>query len=169
MTCYHCNRDRPPPVMRTLTNRQGTQYWCTFCLEEYWRTQSLRRTQIAIQDARYKRTYRPTAGFSAIHPLTSEEYAQRQARRASERRHLDRGIGDKVCEHETCRPIDRQTVWLRDEGRCRIKLVCNGTLVAYEDMQLDHIIPLSRSGLHCYENVQTSCAPCNLKKSNKIL
>ena len=36
-------------------------------------------------------------------------------------------------------------------------------------LTLDHIIPRSRGGDSVWENVVTSCAPCNLKKGNRLL
>jgi 5-methylcytosine-specific restriction endonuclease McrA len=78
-------------------------------------------------------------------------------------------MSDAICGHSVCNKIDRRAVWGRDEGCCRIKLVCNGDFVPFEKMHLDHVIPLTRGGLHCYYNVQTGCAPCNLSKSNRIL
>jgi 5-methylcytosine-specific restriction endonuclease McrA len=33
---------------------------------------------------------------------------------------------------------------------------------------IDHIVPLSRGGLHCYANVQVAHSRCNLRKRNKI-
>jgi 5-methylcytosine-specific restriction endonuclease McrA len=32
---------------------------------------------------------------------------------------------------------------------------------------LDHIVPLSKGGLHSYENVQTLCSSCNSQKGNR--
>ncbi len=76
---------------------------------------------------------------------------------------------DQVCDHEWCGIIDRRVVWGRDQGYCRIKLVCDGDFVPFEEMHLDHVVPLARGGLHCYGNVQTGCAPCNLSKKDKLL
>ena len=35
-------------------------------------------------------------------------------------------------------------------------------------MTLDHVVPRSRGGDSVWENVVTSCAPCNLKKGNRL-
>ena len=37
------------------------------------------------------------------------------------------------------------------------------------DVHLDHVYPLSKGGIHSITNVVWSCAPCNQKKTNKIL
>jgi len=65
--------------------------------------------------------------------------------------------------------IDRQVVWGRDEGHCRIKLVCNGDFVPFAKMELDHIIPVVAGGAHAYYNVQTGCLPCNRAKGARLL
>lgn len=93
------------------------------------------------------------------HPGKAAEYAQERRAR----------LAEAVCDHVACLTIDRRVVWGRDEGHCRIKLVCTGIFVPFEKMHLDHIIPLVGGGLHCYGNVQTGCAPCNLSKSGRIL
>lgn len=58
--------------------------------------------------------------------------------------------------------IDRQALYNMYEGLCYL---CwsptNG------DWHLEHIIPLSRGGLHCWENVAVSCQPCNQRKFTK--
>jgi len=64
--------------------------------------------------------------------------------------------------------IDHKLVWERDGGICQI---CKDSTrpVSFEEMHLDHIIPLSKGGHHVYGNVQAAHAHCNLVKSNKIL
>lgn len=34
---------------------------------------------------------------------------------------------------------------------------------------IDHIIPLSRGGLHCISNLTLACAKCNMSKSSKLV
>ena len=63
-----------------------------------------------------------------------------------------------------CEFINPRTVWIQDKKCCKI---CKKR-VSFRRMHLDHIIPLSKGGHHLYTNVQTSCAPCNLSKNNKV-
>lgn len=61
-------------------------------------------------------------------------------------------------------PIPRDTVdavWNRDGGKC---VYCGST----ENIHLDHIIPFSKGGATCIENLQLLCEKCNKSKSNKI-
>jgi hypothetical protein len=65
--------------------------------------------------------------------------------------------------------VDRWILWLRDEGICQIRLRCEGAFVPFEEMHMDHVIPISKGGRHSYRNTQVSCSPCNLAKGGKIL
>jgi len=55
-------------------------------------------------------------------------------------------------------------IWRRDSGTCKH---C-GAKVDFPDMHADHIVPHSKGGKTIIENGQTLCAPCNLKKGNKV-
>ena len=55
----------------------------------------------------------------------------------------------------------KQTVWLRDEGRC---VDCNST----SELQFDHIIPHSKGGANTVENIQILCRSCNSSKRARI-
>jgi len=61
------------------------------------------------------------------------------------------------------RKISRRALFARDGWRC----VYCGT--ASSRLTLDHVVPRSRGGDSVWENVVTSCAPCNLRKGNRLL
>jgi 5-methylcytosine-specific restriction endonuclease McrA len=61
------------------------------------------------------------------------------------------------------RKISRRALFARDGWRC----VYCGTSASR--LTLDHVVPRSRGGDSVWENVVTSCAPCNLQKGNKLL
>lgn len=70
-----------------------------------------------------------------------------------------------VCKaHKECSFIDRRLVFLAHSGRCGICL----KPIRARKWHLDHIMPLSRGGKHCYLNVQPSHVRCNLRKGNRI-
>ncbi len=52
-------------------------------------------------------------------------------------------------------------VWERDEGRC---VQCG----SIENLEFDHIIPLSKGGANTISNIQILCSKCNLRKSDRI-
>lgn len=55
----------------------------------------------------------------------------------------------------------RRNVYERDGYRC---VRCGAT----DDLSLDHIVPVSRGGKNDYENLQTMCRPCNVRKGNRL-
>ena len=60
------------------------------------------------------------------------------------------------------RKISRRALFARDGWRCVYCGSSGGRLT------LDHVIPRSRGGDSVWENVVTSCAPCNLRKGNRL-
>ena len=60
------------------------------------------------------------------------------------------------------RKISRRALFARDGWRCVYCGTSGGRLT------LDHVIPRSRGGDSTWENVVTSCAPCNLRKGNRL-
>jgi 5-methylcytosine-specific restriction endonuclease McrA len=60
------------------------------------------------------------------------------------------------------RKISRRALFARDGWRC---VYCG----AATHLTLDHVVPRSRGGDSVWENVVTSCAPCNLRKGNRLL
>ena len=60
------------------------------------------------------------------------------------------------------RKISRRALFARDNWRCVYCGTTGGRLT------LDHVVPRSRGGDSVWENVVTSCAPCNLRKGNRL-
>jgi 5-methylcytosine-specific restriction endonuclease McrA len=60
------------------------------------------------------------------------------------------------------RKISRRALFARDGHRC---VYCGSGM----RLTLDHVVPRSRGGDSVWENVVTSCAPCNLRKGNRLL
>ena len=61
------------------------------------------------------------------------------------------------------RKISRRALFARDGWRCVYCGTSTGRLT------LDHVVPRSRGGDSTWENVVTSCAPCNLRKGDRLL
>jgi 5-methylcytosine-specific restriction endonuclease McrA len=61
------------------------------------------------------------------------------------------------------RKISRRALFARDGWRCVYCGASAGRLT------LDHVVPRSQGGDSVWENVVTSCAPCNLRKGDRTL
>ena len=61
------------------------------------------------------------------------------------------------------RKISRRALFARDGWRCVYCGATGGRLT------LDHVVPRSRGGESIWENVVTACAPCNLRKGDRLL
>jgi 5-methylcytosine-specific restriction endonuclease McrA len=57
-------------------------------------------------------------------------------------------------------PMSRDSLYARDSYTCQY---CARVLRA-TDLTLDHVMPKSRGGKSTWENLATSCSPCNLHK-----
>jgi len=57
----------------------------------------------------------------------------------------------------------RKNIFYRDRNRCQY---C-GHRFATRDLNLDHVVPLSRGGKSTWENVVCCCIPCNSRKGGR--
>lgn len=58
-------------------------------------------------------------------------------------------------------PLNRRGIFARDGHRCQY---CGGSAES-----IDHVIPRSKGGEHCWENVVAACRPCNVRKGDRLL
>jgi 5-methylcytosine-specific restriction endonuclease McrA len=59
------------------------------------------------------------------------------------------------------RRVSRRAVLARDQHRCQY---CGSR----SHLTIDHIVPRSRGGDSTWENIVTSCAPCNSRKGDRL-
>ncbi|NBK77313.1 HNH endonuclease [bacterium D16-76] len=57
--------------------------------------------------------------------------------------------------------IERRTIYNLTGGRCAY---C-GTQIAFDDMQVDHVVPLRKGGSDTMDNMLPACRSCNHYKS----
>lgn len=62
--------------------------------------------------------------------------------------------------------VTKESLKKKNKGNCYICGVSFKDLKD-KDIHLEHVIPLSRGGLHSIHNMEFSCKSCNLKKGNK--
>ncbi len=69
---------------------------------------------------------------------------------------------DQMPRHEV--RFTRKNIYYRDKNRCQY---CGGKF-AIKDLNLDHVIPLSRGGRSIWDNVVCCCLECNTRKGNRL-
>jgi 5-methylcytosine-specific restriction endonuclease McrA len=87
--------------------------------------------------------------------LADNKHKVRQIKQAYKLRRKEWEVGD----------VDYDEILARDGLVCHI---C-GLDVAPDDIHFDHVIPLSKEGMHSMDNIHVSHSKCNLKKNNKLM
>ena len=90
-----------------------------------------------------------------------ENERKRQLRRQIKMELLEKG---EVLQSQKRMSIPQDVqdlVWNRDGGKC---VLCG----SQENLEFDHIIPISKGGANTYRNLQLLCQNCNRSKSDKI-
>lgn len=79
-------------------------------------------------------------------------------------RYLDDGIWQALCRVERARVSNKMrfAIYERDGRRCR---KCGRYS---KNLEIDHIFPISKGGKSEFDNLQTLCHDCNVKKSNTV-
>ena len=79
-------------------------------------------------------------------------------------RYNDEGIWNSIERVERGRVSNKMRFYIynRDGNRC---VKCGRRS---DDLEIDHIIPISKGGKSTYDNLQTLCKRCNKNKSNII-
>lgn len=80
--------------------------------------------------------------------------------------YTDREIWEAICRVERGKVSNklRFLIYDRDGHRCRR---C-GISERFAQLEIDHIIPISKGGKTTYDNLQTLCHKCNVEKSNSL-
>jgi 5-methylcytosine-specific restriction endonuclease McrA len=69
---------------------------------------------------------------------------------------------DALPRHEV--RFTRKNIYFRDRNRCQY---C-GSRLPLKDLNLDHVVPLSRGGRSTWDNVVCCCLECNTRKGNRL-
>ena len=79
-------------------------------------------------------------------------------------RYLDQGVWDALCHVERAKVTNslKRFIKNRDGHRCKN---CGST----NNLEIDHIIPISKGGKSSSDNLQTLCHRCNQNKGNIIM
>ena len=63
----------------------------------------------------------------------------------------------------------RLAIYRKNEGRCQLRISCNGEKLAWHYWHADHVIPYSRGGKTVVSNGQVACPSCNSLKSDRSI
>ena len=80
--------------------------------------------------------------------------------------YLDSEVWDAICRVERGKVSNKMrfSIYERDGYRC-----CMCGRRGRDNLEVDHIIPIAKGGKSTYDNLQTLCHRCNVKKGDKIL
>lgn len=78
----------------------------------------------------------------------------------------NKDVWDSICRVERGKVSNamRFSIYKRDGYRCRM---C-GISDRFANLEVDHIIPISKGGKSTYDNLQTLCHRCNVQKGNSM-
>lgn len=94
-----------------------------------------------------------------------EDNAAYFAASTAERRAIKKGflLGATAAQKAEIKEIYRKA---KEDQNVRCYLC--GDLIKMGDRQVDHILPLSKNGLHRPSNLAVACSSCNLRKNDKL-
>lgn len=108
----------------------------------------------------------------AYYAQNSEAIKSRVAKWVEENPDLRKAIARKYATVRRARlvelfveDVDMTEVYNRDMGVCHL---CGRQIASVDDASPDHVIPLSKGGPHCMDNVAASHRMCNFKKGATI-
>lgn len=171
-TCSKCGEARPiSEYHKNANSKDGLRPDCKPCAlavkKKYY--DANRERLISCVQANYdKERKREYDRQRLLDPQVRER--TRQAKRAyDERNHEGKVVRTRNRRARIRKAEGRHTLaeirrlYTSQSGRCALcQIELNGKYHA------DHIYPVSKGGSNWISNIQLLCAPCNLKKSNKI-
>lgn len=123
-----------------LTDGVSGRTWWMFRDRFYWEDDGLRKIEVKAL---------------LLERIRKDERRIKRAIRLMEQENLP---------HTAREPVPgavREFVWRRDQGRC---VKCNSE----EDLEFDHIIPVSKGGSNTEKNIQLLCVTCNRSKGANL-
>jgi 5-methylcytosine-specific restriction endonuclease McrA len=114
-----------------------------------WRAQN--REKVVATDARYRERHPDKA-----RQKYREWYWRNVERERARARARQRGHGEHT-------PLDIEEIYQAQRGRCAY---CRSEL-PFEDVHVDHIMPLAKGGGSKRQNLQVTCQSCNQRKNAK--
>jgi 5-methylcytosine-specific restriction endonuclease McrA len=197
-TCSKCSQLLPViHFNKFVRSKDGLAVWCKNCNKSYQKQHRIKNLDRYKSDAKarrlsnqeYNKSYNSLYYKINKERLSQENAAWRDANK-NRKKELDKKWAnankDKVQVYQTnwrLRNPEKASLF-RQIRRARLKdaklflvtaknikrlMQQNCIYCGCPSSQVDHIIPLSRGGLHSIGNLAASCKPCNLSKSNKMI
>jgi len=92
--------------------------------------------------------------------LAAAKDAAKSSDQAAKRR------GAPRCDHLSCLAVGPSALsWQTNEHVCYI---CGTTVWLGVNLHMDHVVPISRGGVHCADNLRPACRFCNLSKGDIV-
>lgn len=167
--CAKCRETKPAADFYThKVNKDGLNSYCKAC-------QKLAKQQWRANDPDYyRRRYQENA--ERLREENRAQYRTRKTERDAATHRWRAKNPEKVREHKRVR-----NVRLRDGQRGDLTADSWQTIIDYfdarcaycdaplEEITQDHILPISKGGVHGYDNVVPACRSCNARKGNRSL
>ena len=151
--CPKCN-DRYFQLIDVNSDFSGIQLACTTCIKKKWykinESPQADSSDINIHQELFENLR------DAFFPLDEEKVINIESNAD-----LKRSIKKTESKRHSIPQNVKDKVWNRDEGKC---VECGSN----ENLEFDHMIPVSKGGANTYRNIQLLCETHNRKKSAKI-
>ncbi len=169
--CTRCGAEKPlSDFHRSKSQRDGHEPRCKTCRSLQGKAhyaaniEHLREVRKAWYEAHREEHSRRVLSKrdKAVHAERTRLWGQTPEGRLKKRENQAARRTEKG-SHRDARGLGRfyRDVLERDGMFCHI---CGMVIVGLEDLHFDHVVPLSRGGLHSLENVKPSHAICNRRK-----
>jgi 5-methylcytosine-specific restriction endonuclease McrA len=116
--------------------------------------------KVKADNRAYADTHREEAkAYQVAYRAAHRDVAREYYRKAKAKRR-----GARFCDHPACLAIGADRLaWQSNPHTCYL---CGATVDSIAWM--DHVVPISKGGIHCADNLRPACGPCNVRKGAKV-
>lgn len=170
--CSTCKTIKPVSEFRTCsTDRSGYEPLCIEC-----RRSSARKWHANNKDwikkyeeEHYEETHRYRNEYTKKYNKRPENIAKRHAREQTQRGRIynrNRSAFRRAARKESDVSPEKLQRFLDSQSKC---CYCKRPFNSKRKKTVDHVIPISKGGLHMMSNLAVACLSCNSSKNNKLI